>query len=175
MSKKFLIGVFDDDDILLNAIRNVRSKGVKITDVLTPFPVHGMEDAMGAPPSRIPTAGFIIGMTGAITAFCFMTWAFTSSWPINVGGKPFFAGWSFIPITFEAMVLSSSIGMVLVFLFSSNILPGITNRIYHDRITNDKFVMVFDLDKKNNEQVQFISNLLKENGASEINHKEFEN
>lgn len=174
MSNKFLIGVFDDDDVLLNAIRNIRSKGVKITDVFTPFAVHGIEDAMDAPPSRIPTAGFIIGLIGAITAFCFMTWVFTTDWPINVGGKPFFAGWSFVPITFEAMVFSASWGMVLVFLFASNLLPGIKNRIFHDRITNDKFVIVFDIEKKNNEQVQMISGLLKENGASEVNEKIFD-
>lgn len=175
MSKKFLVGVFDDDDILLNAISKVRARGIKISDVLTPFPVHGIEDALGHPPSRIPTAGFIIGMTGAIAAFLFMTWVFTASWPLNVGGKPFFAGWSFVPITFEAMVLSSSIGMVLVFLFSSNILPGITNRIYHDRITNDKFVLVFDINNKNSEQISQINSVLKESGASEVNEKEFEN
>lgn len=175
MSNKFIVGIFDDEEILLNAIRKVRAKEIKINDVLTPFAVHGIEDALGDPPSRIPTAGFWIGLTGAIAAFSFMTWVFTVDWPLNVGGKPFFAGWSFIPITFEAMVLSASIGMVLVFAIASNILPGMSNRIYDERTTNNKFVMVFDTEGKKSEQIQQINNALKESGASEIKEKQFDN
>ena len=100
MDKKYILGVFDDERTLLSSIKEIRSKGFKIDDVLTPFAVHGMEDAMGWKQSRIPTAGFIFGALGTVTALTGMGWILAMDWPINFGGKPHFALPAFIPIPF---------------------------------------------------------------------------
>ena len=173
MDKKYLLGVFDDENTLLDSIKAIRSKGFKIDDVLTPFAVHGMEDAMGWGRSRIPTAGFICGALGTAVALIGMGWILAVDWPLNFGGKPHFALPAFIPITFELTVLFSAISMVAAFLISCTLGPGITKPILDKRITDDKFLISFDI-SKNNVDVNAIKSLLKETGASEVNEKSFE-
>jgi hypothetical protein len=172
MSKRFTTGVFHDEELLLKAVRNIRSRGIKIHDVYTPFAVHGMEDALGLEDSRLHTAGFLFGATGTITAVTLMTWA-SFNYPNVFGGKPIFALPAFIPITFELTVLFAAVGMTLTFLIKSNLLPGVKPRIMDTRITDDKFVIAFDQADFNPEQLQQLITLLRENGAEEVNHKEF--
>lgn len=173
MSKKYIYGIFEDEHTLLHAIGKVRAEGHEIEDVLTPFPVHGMEDAMGWKRSRIPTAGFIFGALGTFTALSMMIFIHTISWPLNIGGKPFLALPAFIPITFELTVLFSAIGMVIVFLASCKLAPGISKPILEARATDDWFLMVFDITKPDSSGVkEDIEGLLKEHGAIKIKEKE---
>ena len=76
--KKFVVGCFDDEKVLFPAIKNVRRAGYKIHDVYTPFPVHGLDHALGIRETSLHTAGFIFGITGTATALGFMGWIFTS-------------------------------------------------------------------------------------------------
>ena len=76
--------------------------GYKIHDVYTPFPIHGLDHALGLRETSLHTAGFIYGITGTSIALGGMSWVFTSDWPLNIGGKPHFPFPAFIPITFEA-------------------------------------------------------------------------
>ena len=64
MTKRFALGIFDDEDVLLHAIENIRAAGVKIHDVFSPYPVHGIDDALGIERSRLPIAAFFFGLTG---------------------------------------------------------------------------------------------------------------
>ena len=96
---------FDDEVPLLQAVRILRDSKEIITDVLSPFPVHGLDEALSLKRSRIPVVGFIFGALGAIIAFGFQAWVFTVSYPLIIGGKPFFSVPTFIPITFEVTVL----------------------------------------------------------------------
>jgi hypothetical protein len=82
-------------------VKNVRKAGYKIHDVYTPFPVHGLDHAMGLRETSLHTAGFIYAITGTTTALTFMSWVFTKDWPMDIGGKPHFALPAWIPITFE--------------------------------------------------------------------------
>ena len=84
---KFIVGLFDDEEVLVKAIKQTRQKGLKIYDVLTPFPIHGIEPLLGYKDSRLHSVGFWVGLCGCLFAFSFMTWVFTSSYPINYGGK----------------------------------------------------------------------------------------
>ncbi len=70
-------------------------------DVLTPFPVHGLDPLLGLAESRLHIGGFVYGMLGTLTAFLGMTWIFTRDWPQIYGGKPYWPILSFVPITFE--------------------------------------------------------------------------
>lgn len=173
MSKKYLLGVFDDEMTLLDSIKTIRSRGLKIDEVFTPFAVHGMEDAMGWKRSRIPIAGFIFGALGTTTALVGMGWILASDWPQNFGGKPHFALPAFIPITFELTVLFAAISMVAAFMISSTIAPGIKKPIMDKRITDDKFLISFDI-SKNNVDVKALKSVLKETGATEVNEKSLE-
>ena len=67
-NKNFIVGIFDDEDILLHAVEDIREKGVKIQEVFSPFPVHGLDDALGYKRSRLPIAAFLFGMTGTTLA-----------------------------------------------------------------------------------------------------------
>ena len=99
--KKFVVGCFDDEDLLFPAVKKVRTVGYKIHDIYTPFPVHGLDHAMGLRETSLHTAGFIYGITGTTTALSCISWILTKDWPLNIGGKPHFALPAWIPITFE--------------------------------------------------------------------------
>jgi Protein of unknown function (DUF3341) len=111
MNDRNYISVYLDDEVpLLQVVRKLRDNNETIIDVLTPFPVHGLDEALSMKRSRIPVVGFIFGVLGAILAFGFQAWVFTVSYPLIIGGKPFFAAPAFIPITFELTVFRSGNG-----------------------------------------------------------------
>ena len=86
---KFIIGIFDDEDILLDAISSVRDKGVNIHEVYSPFPVHGIEDRLGYKRSRLSIAAFCFGLLGTCLALTMMIGMMTIDWPMIIGGKDF--------------------------------------------------------------------------------------
>ena len=165
--KKFVVGVFDEESNLFNAVRKVRKTGYRLHDVYTPFPLHGLDREMGLRDTSLHTAGFIYGLTGLAIAFGCMTWIFTKDWPLNIGGKPHFALPAWIPIMFEFTVLLSSVGMVLTFCYVCQLAPLVRKHHFHLRSTDDKFVMVIDISSNTNESE--VSNFLSDMGASETN------
>ncbi len=168
---KFLIGIYDDEDVLLHAVEHVRHAGIKIHEVFTPFPIHGMEDALGFKRSRLSKAAFMFGLTGFILAQTMIFYMMhLDEWKINVGGKSTIPYPDFIPVSFEATVLLSAFGMVGTFLVVSNLLPGVKPRNFDIRSTDDKFVVAIELEK-NSLSVDQMSIMLKEQGASEVYEK----
>jgi len=165
--KKFVVGCFDDENVLFPAIKKVRKAGYKIHDVYTPFPMHGLDHAMGIRGTSLHTAGFIFGITGTATALGCMGWIFGSDWPLNIGGKPHFGLPAFIPITFETTVLFASVGMTLTFCYLCQIAPFIKKHHFHPRATDDLFVMAIECTAKTNEND--VIAFLQANGAIEIN------
>ena len=144
------ISVYLDDEVpLLEVVRKLLDNNEIILDVLTPFPVHGLDEALSIKRSRIPVGGFIFGALGAILAFGFQAWVFTVSYPLIFGGKPFFAAPAFIPITFELTVLFSGLAMVAAMLIRSKMKPDIRFEAVEKRTTDDMFVVL--IDAKNNE------------------------
>src|SRR5688572_18589806 len=87
VNKNFLVGVFNDEDVLLSAVSKIRSSGVKIHEVYSPFPVHGLDDALGYKRSRLPIAAFLFGMTGTSLALLMQIWMLGYDWPMIIGGK----------------------------------------------------------------------------------------
>ncbi len=142
--RKFVVGCFDDEKVLFPAVKKVRKGGFKIHDIYTPFPVHGLDTAMGLRETSLHTAGFIYGITGTTIGFGFMSWVFTSSWPLNIGGKPHLPIPAFIPVTFEFTVLCAAVGMVLTFCYLCQLAPFVKKHHFHLRATDDKFVMVIE-------------------------------
>lgn len=168
---KYLSACYPDEIDLLEGIKELKKEGIQILDVLTPFPVHGLDKALGFRRSWIPRVGFIAGAVGAICGFIFQAWVFSRAYPINFGGKPFFAIPSFIPVTFECAVLFAAFAMVFAFLFRSKLGLGAKNKIYDLRITDDSFVVVADIIESTREEISRITDLFKKTGAEilEIN------
>jgi hypothetical protein len=164
--KKFVVGVFEEEGALFNAVKRVRKSGFRLHDVYTPFPIHGLDREMGLRDTSIHTAGFIYGITGTTIALGFMTWVFTKDWPLNIGGKPHFALPAWIPIMFETTVLFSAVGMVLTFCYICQLAPFVRKHHFHPRATDDKFVMVIDVSAKNNENE--VADFMNSLGASEV-------
>ena len=143
--KKFAVACYDDEAVLFPAVEKVRHSGYKLHDVYTPFPVHGLDVALGHKESDLHVAGFCFGLTGTATALSFMSWIFTKDWSINYGGKPYFALPAFIPITFELTVLFAAVGMVMTYCYLNQIMPGVKKHIFHPRQTDDLFVIAIEI------------------------------
>ncbi|HYG02453.1 MAG TPA: DUF3341 domain-containing protein [Chryseosolibacter sp.] len=173
VNKSFVVGVFDDEDVLLNAVQSVRGSGVKIHEVYSPFPVHGLDEALGYKRSRLPIASFMFGITGTTLALVMQIWMLGYDWQMIIGGKPFASLPPFIPVTFELTVLLSALGMVATFLIVSNMKPYGWPVQFDVRSTDDKHVMAIDLGVNNRMTTDGISKILKEAGASEVNLKSF--
>ena len=165
--KKFVVGIFTDEEVLFPAIKKVRSAGYKLHDVYTPMPIHGLDHAMGLRETSLHTAGFIYGITGTTTALSCIGWIFNSDWPVNIGGKSHFDLPAWIPITFELTVLFSAVGMVLTFCYLCQLAPFVRRHHFNLRSTDDQFTMVIECTDKNNESE--ITAFLASVGATGIN------
>lgn len=169
----YIIGLFNDEDILLEAVRKVRQSGVKIEEVYSPFPVHGLDEALGYQRSRLPVAAFMFGLLGTTLALTMQLYMLAFDWPMNIGGKDFAAIPDFIPVTFELTVLLASFGMVGCFLIISNLKPWGKPRIFDLRSTDDLHVMALNLDA-NPVPVEELRKVLRDSGAVEVNDKTFD-
>ena len=112
MLNKHVHAIYDDDDKLLSAVKHLRSSGVSIKDVFTPFPVHGLDHALDLKPTRIAIAAFIYGCIGLTTEILMINYIMIIDWPQNIGGKPSFSFMenlpAFVPVIFELTVLDHS-------------------------------------------------------------------
>ena len=167
-NKNLIYGLYDDEEILLSAVKKATSDHMDIDDVYSPFPVHGLDPILGLAESRLHIAGFVYGLLGTLTAFLGMTWVFTKDWPVIFGGKPYWSVPAFIPITFELTVLFASVGMVVTFYIVCGLGPGVTNTYLDPRITDDKFCIAFDKSKVDQAAAE---SFFASTGASEVNHK----
>jgi len=171
--KHFVTGVFDDEDVLLTAVKKVKDNGVKIHEVYSPFPVHGLDEVLGYKRTRLPIAAFMFGMTGTSLALIMQFWMLGYDWPMIIGGKNFASLPPFIPVTFELTVLLSALGMVATFLIVSDMKPYKWPRQFDLRSTDDKHVMAIDLAHNSGKSKDELSRILKDSGASEVNEKNF--
>jgi len=170
MVKEFLFGIFTDESKLLKAVRRLRSEGFEIRDVLTPYAVHGLDDAMGLRRSRLAVVTFIAGLTGLILSMAFQFWTSTVDWPVNVGGKPVNSTLAFLPVSFEITVLFGGLATVLAFFLRTRLRPGAKAVLLEQGITNDRFVIVLERKDASFEETRARA-LLREGGAEAITEK----
>ena len=170
--KKYVVACFDDEEVLFPAVKKVRNAGYKIQDVYTPYPVHGLDKALGMRDTSLHTAGFVYGITGTTTAISCMSWIFTKDWPMNIGGKPNLPLPAFIPIIFELTVLFAAVGMVLTFCYICQMAPFVKKHHFHLRSTDDLFVMAIECTAKTN--IDDLKGFMKSAGAVEIEYQEAE-
>ncbi len=146
MTKKYILGLFRDEEPLLHAVHELRKEGNKIHEVYTPFPVHGLDDALGYKRSRLPRAAFLFGCLGGTLGLSMQAWMLGVDWPMNIGGKPALAWVDFVPVTFELTVLITALGMVATYLVASEFIPGNEPKMPDPRITSDLFCIAIPAD-----------------------------
>jgi Protein of unknown function (DUF3341) len=172
--KNFLVGVFDDEDVLLSGVTSIRQSGVKIHEVYSPFPVHGLDEVLGYKRTRLPIAAFMFGITGTSLALFTQIWMLGYDWPMIIGGKNFASLPPFVPVIFEFTVLLAALGMVGTFMIASDLKPYKWPRQFDIRSTEDKHIMAIDLALNKGKSKAEIASILKAAGASEVNEKNFE-
>lgn len=169
---KFLVGIYDDDDVVLKAVKDVKKAGVRIHEVYTPFPIHGLDVALGHPRSRLGIAAFLFAVSGTTTALLLTAYMESFDWPMIVGGKDSFSIIVYVPVIFELTVLFCALGMVGTFIISNGLGPTVKPLMYDLRTTDNKFAMAIDLSK--NDLVESdVERILKNSGAAEVNVKQF--
>jgi len=145
MANKHVHAIYDDDDKLLSAVKILKSKGVNINDVFTPFPVHGLDHALDLKPTRIAIAAFIYGFIGFTFAILMINYIMIVDWPQNIGGKPSFTLIenlpAFVPVIFELTVFFAAHLMVITFYVRSSLWPFKKAENPIPETTDDKFLI----------------------------------
>ena len=175
-TKKVFHVMYDDDDKLMAAAKALVAKGIRIKDVYSPFPVHGIDPVIGIKRTRLAIASFMYAMTGTSLALLGMWYFMIQDWPMNIGGKPSFSLIenlpAFVPVTFEFTVLCGAHGMAITYLLRNGTLPGMPASNPDPRTTDDKFVMEI-LTEENDMDATGLESAVKETDVMEVSIKEY--
>ena len=167
-SSKFIHALYNDDDVLMSAVKAVKAEKHYIEEIYTPFPVHGLDEAMGLAPTRIAIAAFLYGCFGLAVATAMMNFIMIEDWPQNIGGKPSFSYIenmpAFVPIMFELTVFFAAHLMVITFYLRSRMWPFKKAENPDLRTTDDHFLMEIPI-QDNEKQLK---TLLAKTGAVEL-------
>lgn len=168
-SSKVIQAIYTDDDVLMAAVKTVKAERHHIEEIYTPFPVHGLDKAMGLAPTRIAITSFMYGCLGLTVAIVMMNFIMIQDWPQNIGGKPSFSYVenmpAFVPIMFELTVFFAAHLMVITFYLRSKMWPFKKAENPDPRTTDDHFLMEVAVHGNEGE----LERLLSETGAVEIN------
>lgn len=164
----FVIATFSDPETLLRAVRAVRAEDFRVYDVYAPYPIHGMDEAMGVRHSRLPWVTFFAGLFGLTLALTFQFYTTIWDWPLNVGGKPDNSTLAFVPICFELTVLIGGVTTALALFFRAQMFPGKKERLPIAGVTDNKFALA--LRKRTGDMRRAIA-ILEESGADAVEQK----
>lgn len=159
---------------IFTACEEIRDAGYTKWDACTPFPVHGLEKAMGLPPSKLPWLVLGGGLTGGTFAMLFMLWTSAVDYPLNIGGKPLASIPAFIPVTFELTVLfsvfSAFFGLWFICRLPQLFHPAFSRKAF-ERVTDDKFFVLVESDDPKFDLAK-TKTLLEQTGASLVEEVE---
>lgn len=168
MSHKVIHALYTDDDVLLDAVKQTKAANHSIVEIYTPFPVHGLDKAMGLKDTRIAIASFIYGVIGFFIAVTMLNYIMIEDWPQDIGGKPSFAFYqnvpAFVPVIFEMTIFFAAHLMVITFYFRSKLYPFKQAENPDVRTTDDHFLMEIDVNNNESELLSFLQNT----GAVEV-------
>jgi len=147
-----IMAEYSTPSAIYNACKKVRDAGYQKWDACTPFPVHGLERAMGLPSSYLPWLVLIAGVTGGILALLGTCWASAIEYPLNIAGKPLLSIPAFIPIIFEVTILFSALTTVFGML-AINQLPHFNHPVFNNirfkQVTDNKFFIIIESQDSN--------------------------
>lgn len=176
MSKVFHV-MYDDDDTLKGAASQLVAQGIRVKDVFSPFPIHGIDPIIGVKRTRLAIAAFMYATTGTTLALLGMWYFMIQDWPMNIGGKPSFSLIenlpAFIPVTFEFSVLCAAHGMAITYLLRNGTLPGMPASNPDPRTTDNMFVMEITSDQ-NSLSTDELEAAIKQTELVELSIKEYE-
>ena len=166
-----ITATFDSPDKVERAAEDVAGAGFTRFDVHTPYPVHGMDNAMRLKPSKIGFFAFAFGIAGVLAIISFISWVTISDYPLVIGGKPFWSWPAFVPISFEvtvllASVLSTVVLIVLYFKFPNNAHP-LHDTPYMKSVSSNKFGIIVEATDPIFEQAR-VQDLFRTAGASVV-------
>jgi hypothetical protein len=167
MTHRTFIGFFEDEHQLLDAARECRERQIPIVDVISPFPIHGLDAVLGIKPSRLPWVTLIGGAVGLSFGLWFQYWSTSQSFPIDVGGKPWDSFPAFAPVAFELTILFAGLSTAFALFARSFLYPGkkvkpgleLTTDHRHALILEQKDARFLDSD---------LEQLLESHGAAEV-------
>ena len=167
-SSKVIHAFYNDDEVVLDAVKKVKAANHHIEEVFCPFPVHGLDKAMGLAPTRIAITSFMYGITGLGIAIWLTYYTMIADWPQDIGGKPSFS-WAenmpaFVPIMFELTVFFAAHLMVITFYLRSRMWPFKKAENPDPRTTDDHFLMEIPVHDNEKE----LETLLTKTGAVEV-------
>jgi hypothetical protein len=142
MPEVFLVGTFSEPDLVVKALVSLRSERFRVYDVFAPYPVHGLDEAMGIRRTRLPVVTLLAGLTGLAFAACLQFYANILDWQVNVGGKPNNSTLAFIPICFELTVLFGGLATVFALFVRARLYPGKREQLATEGVTDDCFALV---------------------------------
>ncbi|MDH4474594.1 MAG: DUF3341 domain-containing protein [Fluviicola sp.] len=176
MADIVIYAMYDDDDVLKDGAKKLVAKGVKVAEVFSPFPIHGIDPIIGVKQTRLGIMAFLYGLTGLMLATIGMRYFMISDWPMDIGGKPnetyLDNVLAFVPITFEFTVLCAAHGMAITYLLRNKTLPGMPAQNPDPRTTDDKFVMEFRMSENSQFTAAELHAMLNETGMIELDQKE---
>ena len=165
-----VVGLYDDPSSLLRAAEGVRDAGFTRWDCHTPFPVHGLDRAMGLKSSPLPTLALTAGLIGVLAAFALTGGLNALHYPIRIAGKPMLSWQAFVPIYFELFVLFSALAIMgSLFVFCG---LGRWHSPLHDsgvmsEVTGARFAIVLGADDRMYSQAD-AKTLLEATGCRDI-------
>jgi hypothetical protein len=176
MAEKVIYVMYDDEEVLKDGAKALVSKGIKIAEVFSPFPIHGIDPIIGIKNTRLGIMAFLYGLTGLMLATVGMRFFMVTDWPMNIGGKPNFSYLenmlAFVPVTFEFTVLCAAHGMAITYLLVNKTLPGMPAQNPDPRTTDDRFVMEIRLSDNLQSSEKEIDAIIENTGFVEIDKKE---
>ena len=138
--------VFDEAEVTVEAVRRLRREGFDVADVHSPFPLHGVDQALGLRPTYIALATLLGGLAGGLGKLGFAAWVHTVDWPMNIGGKSSLALPALIPVTFELTVLLAAFGTLGALFVRRRLYPRLVAapapQQPHPRVTDDRFAVL---------------------------------
>ncbi|MBM3976209.1 MAG: DUF3341 domain-containing protein [Planctomycetes bacterium] len=142
MTRRQLVGYFEEDSQVVHALRICRERGLETLDVVSPFPLHGIDEALGLRRTRLPWLTLIGGSVGLALGMALQYWSSASDWPLNVGGKPFNSFPAFVPVAFELTILGAGLCTVFGLLARTGLHPW--RRVGPERLrtSDDRIALV---------------------------------
>lgn len=175
MADKVIYAMYDDDDTTKDAAKLLVSNGVHVSEVYSPFPIHGIDPIIGVKHTRLGINAFLYGLTGTMLAMITIRYMMIEDWPMNIGGKPnwdFFHNMpSFVPILFEFTVLCAAHGMAFTYLLRNKTLPGMPDRNPDPRTTDDRFIIELKLEDNHGFTSEQLTALVKQTEIVELEEK----
>lgn len=165
-----ILAEYESTHAIYEACKKVRDAGYRNWDACTPFPVHGLDKAMGLKPSILPWLVLVAGLTGGILMTVFMVWVSVYDYPLNIGGKPTWSLPAFVPPAFEVTILFSALTAVFG-MFALNRLPTLNHPLFNskrfERVTDDRFFIVIECQDPQFDMTK-TQKLLEDTGATKL-------